>query len=85
MVLAWPHFQVVYVADGCTDYGALDSLIGGVVNLRVIEENGNKVLRMAASIRAVTVLPLVMMRRWAAYPGAPHETDKMVRLTNLMP
>ena len=84
-MLAWPHFQVVYVADGRTDYGALDSLIGGVVNLRVIEENGNKVLRMAASIRAVTVLPWVIMRRLAAYPGAPHETDKIVRLTNLMP
>jgi TnpA family transposase len=58
----------LYVASSRADYGALDPLIGGVVNLRIIEENWDEVLRMAASIRAGTVLPSAIMRRLAAYP-----------------
>jgi len=46
----------------------LKPMIGGVVNLRVIEENWAEVLRLAASTRAGTVAPSALMRRLAAYP-----------------
>jgi Tn3 transposase DDE domain len=58
----------LYVADGHADHGALDSLIGGVINLCKIEENWDETLRMTASIRAGTVAPSVLLRRLAAYP-----------------
>jgi TnpA family transposase len=46
----------LYVADGHADHGALDSMIGGVINLCKIEEM-DETLRMTASIRAGTVAP----------------------------
>jgi TnpA family transposase len=58
----------LYVAEGHADHGALDSLIGGIINLCRIEENWDEILRMAASIRAGTVAPSVLLRRLAAYP-----------------
>ncbi|MCC7106271.1 MAG: Tn3 family transposase, partial [Chloroflexi bacterium] len=56
------------VADQGTRYAMLEPLIGGVVNLRLIEENWDEVLRMAASVRAGTVPPSVLLRKLAAYP-----------------
>jgi TnpA family transposase len=58
----------LYVADGRADHGALKPLIGGAVNFRIIEENWDEILRLAASIRAGTVAPSAAMRRLAAYP-----------------
>ena len=43
-------------------------MIGGAVDLRVIDENWDEVLRLAASIRAGTVAPSAFLRRLAAYP-----------------
>jgi TnpA family transposase len=56
----------LYIVDRRADYGALDCLIGGAINLRKIEENWDEILRMTASIRAGTVAPSVLMRRLAA-------------------
>ena len=60
----------LYIVDRRADYGALDCLIGGAINLRKIEEKWDEILRMTASIRAGTVAPSVLMRRLAlaAYP-----------------
>jgi len=58
----------LYVADARADHGVLKPMIGGVVNLRVVEENWAEVLRLAASTRAGTVAPSALMRRLAAYP-----------------
>ncbi len=58
----------LYVTDDHADHGALDSLIGGVINLSKIEENWDETLRMTASIRAGTVAPSALLRRLAAYP-----------------
>jgi TnpA family transposase len=58
----------LYVADGRADHGALKPLIGGAVNFRIVEENWDEILRLAASIRAGTVAPSAAMRRLAAYP-----------------
>ena len=44
------------------DYGPLASMIGGAVDLRLVEENWDEVLRLAASIRAGTVPPSVILR-----------------------
>jgi TnpA family transposase len=57
----------LYVA-GRTVYTALTPMIGGILDLRVIGENWDETLRLAASIKAGTVAPSAMMRRLAAYP-----------------
>ena len=43
-------------------------MIGGTVDFRVIGENWDETLRLAASIKAGTVAPSALMRRLAAYP-----------------
>ena len=58
----------IYVADGRTAYTALNPMIGGTIDFRVIAENWDETLRLAASIKAGTVAPSVLMRRLAAYP-----------------
>jgi TnpA family transposase len=48
--------------------GLLSPLIGGVINRALIEENWAEVLRLAASIRAGTVQPSVILRKITAFP-----------------
>jgi len=43
-------------------------MIGGAIDFRVIGENWDETLRLAASIKAGTVAPSILMRRLAAYP-----------------
>ena len=43
-------------------------MIGGTLDFRVIGENWDETLRLAASIKAGTVAPSALMRRLAAYP-----------------
>jgi TnpA family transposase len=58
----------LYVVGTRTAYKALDPLIGGTIDLRVIAENWEEILRLAASIKAGTVAPSATLRRLAAYP-----------------
>ena len=58
----------LYVVGTRTIYKALDPLIGGTIDLRVIAENWEEILRLAASIKAGTVAPSAILRRLAAYP-----------------
>ena len=58
----------LYVADGRAAYARPDPMIGGTVDFRVIGENWDETLRLAASIKAGTVAPSALMRRLAAYP-----------------
>jgi TnpA family transposase len=58
----------LYVADGRAVYAALTPMIGGTVNFRIIGENWDETLRLAASIKVGTVAPSALMRRLAAYP-----------------
>jgi TnpA family transposase len=58
----------LYVADKRAMYPALAPMIGGTVDLRVIAENWDETLRLAASIKVGTVAPSSLMRRLAAYP-----------------
>jgi TnpA family transposase len=58
----------LYVVAGRPPYKALASIIGGAVNFNLIGENWDETWRLAASIKAGTVAPSVLMRRLAAYP-----------------
>jgi TnpA family transposase len=50
------------------DYGPFNQLLTDRINTRVITENWDEVLRVAASIRHGTVSAALMMRKLAAYP-----------------
>ncbi len=54
--------------DRHADHGRLDAMIGGTAALGLVEENWDEVLRLAASIRAGTVPPSVILRKIAAFP-----------------
>ena len=58
----------LYVVGARTAYKALDPLIGGTIDMRIIAENWDELLRLAASIKAGTVAPSAILRRLAAYP-----------------
>src|SRR5277367_3440824 len=58
----------LYTADSRAAYSALTPMIGGTVDFRIIGENWDETLRLAASIKAGTVAPSALMRRLAAYP-----------------
>ena len=49
-------------------YKSLAPMIGGAIDFCVIGENWDETLRLAASIKAGTVAPSILMRRLAAYP-----------------
>jgi TnpA family transposase len=66
-------FMPVLASVGCTTdsrgaYSALTPMIGGAVDFRIIGENWDETLRLAASIKAGTVAPSALMKRLAAYP-----------------
>ena len=58
----------LYVVGARAAYKALDPLIGGAIDQRVIADNWEEILRLAASIKAGTVAPSAILRRLAAYP-----------------
>ena len=58
----------LHIVGARTAYKALDPLIGGAIDMRVIAENWDEILRLAASIKAGTVAPSAILRRLAAYP-----------------
>ena len=58
----------LYVVDARATYPSLDPMIGGTIDVCLIDENWNEALRLAASIKAGTVAPSILMRRLAAYP-----------------
>src|SRR5271165_7178269 len=58
----------LYVVGARGAHKALDPVIGGTIDLRVIADNWDEILRLAASIKAGTVTPSAILRRLAAYP-----------------
>ncbi|HME85120.1 MAG TPA: Tn3 family transposase, partial [Roseiarcus sp.] len=58
----------LYTTDSRAAYSALTPMIGGTVDFRIIGENWDETLRLAASIKAGTVAPSALMKRLAAYP-----------------
>ena len=60
----------LYVVGARGAHKALDPVIGGTIDLRVIADNWDEILRLAASIKAGTVTPSAILRRLAALPEA---------------
>ncbi len=58
----------LYVAGDRAAHATLGPMIGGNIDFRVIGDNWDETLRLAASIKAGTVAPSVLMKRLAAYP-----------------
>ncbi|WP_114914065.1 Tn3 family transposase [Acidibrevibacterium fodinaquatile] len=58
----------LYIVGARSTHKSLEPLVGGTVDLRVIAENWDEILRLAASIKAGTVAPSAILRRLAAYP-----------------
>ena len=48
--------------------GLPDAMFGGVINRAAVEENWDEVLRLAASIRAGTVPPSIILKKLATFP-----------------
>ena len=51
-----------------SQYPALEGLIGGTINAKLIEQNWEDILRLAASIKQGTVSASLMLRKLGAYP-----------------
>lgn len=58
----------LYVPDYDGDYPALKSLIGGKLNLTLIQAQWPEILRLAASIRHGTVTASLIIRKISSYP-----------------
>jgi len=58
----------LYVPGKAADWPALAPLIGGSVNVRLIEQQFGEVLRLAASIRHGTVTASLILGKLSAYP-----------------
>jgi TnpA family transposase len=58
----------LYVTERGMGDNLPDAAFGGVINRAAVEDNWAEVLRLAASIRAGTVPPSVMLKKLAAFP-----------------
>ncbi len=58
----------LYVTERSMAEGLPDAVLGGAINRAAVEENWTEVLRVAASIRAGTVPPSVILKKLAAFP-----------------
>ena len=58
----------LFTIDRGRSHGVLDPTIAGPVSMSTIEENWDELLRLAASIRAGTVQPSVILKKIAAFP-----------------
>ena len=58
----------LYVLDTRVAYKALTPIVGGAIDMRVVGDNWDEILRSGASIKTGTVAPSALLRRLAAYP-----------------
>ena len=58
----------LYVTDRAMAEGLPDAAFGGVINRGAVEDNWDEVLRLAASIRAGTVPPSIILKKLVAFP-----------------
>lgn len=58
----------LYMPDKNYRGSALEPMIGGVLNVKLIEQQLDEILRLVASIRHGTVTASLIMRKLAAYP-----------------
>ena len=58
----------IYIPDKPGDWPNLTPLIGGSLNLKLMEQQFEEVIRLAASIKQGTVTASLILRKLAAYP-----------------
>jgi TnpA family transposase len=58
----------LYVPKNGQDYPALQSMIGGNLNIKIIQTHWDEILRLAASIKQGTVTASLMLRKLGSYP-----------------
>ena len=58
----------LYVPKSGQDYPALNTMIGGTLNIRHVRAHWDEILRLAASIKQGTVTPSLMLRKLGSYP-----------------
>lgn len=58
----------LYVTERSMADGLPETVFGGVINRAIVEDNWDEVLRLAASVRAGTVPPSVLLKKLAAFP-----------------
>lgn len=58
----------LYVPKNGQDYPALQSMIGGTLNIKSIHAHWDEILRLAASIKQGTVTASLMVRKLGSYP-----------------
>lgn len=58
----------LYLPHGKVKYPALDPLIGGVVNIRQIQNHWDEILRLATSIKNGLVTASLILRKIGSYP-----------------
>ena len=58
----------LYIPPGDARYEALEPMIGGTLNLKVIRAHWDEILRLATSIKQGTVTASLMLRKLGSYP-----------------
>ena len=58
----------LYILKNKQDYPALDTMIGGTINIKHIRTHWDEILRLAASIKQGTVTASLMIRKLGSYP-----------------
>ena len=58
----------LFVVDGKKEYSAINSMIGGPINIKLIKAHWDEILRLAASIKQGTVTASLMLRKLGSYP-----------------
>ena len=58
----------LYVPKNEQDYPALNTMIGGTLNIKHVRAHWDEILRLAASIKQGTVTASLMLRKLGSYP-----------------
>jgi TnpA family transposase len=58
----------LFVLDGKKEYSAINTMIGGPINIKLIKAHWDEILRLAASIKQGTVTASLMLRKLGSYP-----------------
>lgn len=58
----------IYLPNKTSNYPALSSMVGGYLNLKLIEQNWDEIMRLAMSIKHGTVTSSLILRKLGSYP-----------------
>jgi len=58
----------IYLPNKAKSYPGLSSIVGGYINLEIIEKNWDDILRLALSIQQGTVTASLMLKKLGSYP-----------------